>query len=219
MKKYFSVGLFLLAFFFCSEAQTKYSFGGYYSPALTSRITRSNGDLNWLKAESDKMEKADFGYALGIFTEREINNSWSARGGIGYSVFSEKIDSLDYLGIDKYTNEYRFLEIPIVATRFFGKSASNRPYLSFGYSLNYFLNKQTTYSLVGSNREESSVNKGDENQVNHALRISVGYDFALDKKWNFRAELFSTQFISTLTPGDLKRLPNSLGLSLQIRKK
>jgi hypothetical protein len=219
MKKYFSVALFLLAFFFCSEAQTKYSYGIYYSPALTSRITRTNVDLDWLKAESDRMEKADFGYTLGVYTEREINKSWSARGGIGYSVFSEKIDSLNYLGIDKYKNEYRFLEVPIVATRFFGKSASNRPYFSFGYSLNYFLNKQTTYSLVGSNREESTVIKGDENQVNHAFRISFGYDFVLDQKWNFRAELYSTQFITSLTRGDLKRYPNSLGLSIQVRRK
>lgn len=219
MKKYFSVALFLLGFFFCSEAQTKYAYGVDYSPGLTSRITRANGDLSWLKSESDKLEKPEFGYAFGLFIEREINNSWSARGGIGYSVFSEKIDSLNYLGIDKYKNEYRFLEVPIVATRFFGKSASNRPYLSFGYSLNYFLNKQTTYSLLGSNREESTVNKGDENQVNHAFRISFGYDFALDKKWSFRAELYSTQFITSLTQADLKRYPNSLGLSLQVRKK
>jgi hypothetical protein len=91
--------------------------------------------------------------------------------------------------------------------------------LSFGYSLNCFLNKQTEYSLVGSNREESTINKGDENQLNHGLRISVGCDFALDKKWNFRAELYSTQFITSLTQDDLKRYPNSLGLSLQVRKK
>jgi hypothetical protein len=219
MKKYICVALFLLAFFFSSVAQTKYSYAVYYSPALTSRITRASDDLNWLKSESDKLEKSEFGYAAGVFIEREMNNSWSVRGGIGFSVFSEKIDSLDYLGIDKYRNEYRFIEVPLVATRFFGKSALNRPYMSLGYSLNCFLNKETTYSLVGSSREESTVNKGDENQLSHALRISVGYDFALDKKWNFRAELFSTQFITSLTQSDLKRLPNSLGLSLQIRKK
>lgn len=219
MKNYLFLFIFLSAFVFESVAQTKPAFGVYYNPSFTSRITQGNSDLNWLKKEWDKLESGSMGYSLGAFAERTVTSKISLRVGAGFSTYGERADSLNNLGIDKYRTAYRFIEVPVVASYYFGENKYRRPYFSAGYTLNYFLNKSITYSLVGSNREEKTVLKGDENALCHALRFSFGVDFVLDKKWSLRTEIFVNQFVSSLTSDGVSRLPFSSGLSVQLRKK
>lgn len=216
MKNCFFVFLFLTAL--AGNAQTQPAFGVYYSPSFTSRITRANSDLNWSKKQWDKLESGGVGFAVGALAERTFSSKLSLRGGVGFSTFVERVDSLKDLGIDKCKTDYRFFEMPVVASYYFGEKKSRRSYFSVGYTLNYFLNKSITYSLVGSNRDERIVIKGDVNSLNHALRIAMGLDIILDKKWNLRTELFTSQFLTSLTQGGVKRYPTSFGISLQIRK-
>lgn len=219
MKNNIIIILFLTAFAFGSSAQTKPTFGVYYNPSFTSRITQANSDLNWLKKEWDKLESGSMGYSVGAFAERSFSSRLSVRAGVGFSSFGERADSLNDLGIDKYRTDYRFLEIPLVASYYFGENKYRRPYFSAGYTMNYFLNKSITYSMVGSNREEKTVLKGDEKSINHAVRLSFGFDFVLDKKWSLRTEIFANQFLSSLTNDGIRRMPFSSGLSVQLRKK
>jgi opacity protein-like surface antigen len=219
MKNYCFVFLFSIAFAFGSNAQTIPALGVYYSPAYTSRITQANNDLSWLKKEWDNLESGSMGYSIGAFAERSFSSSLSVRVGVGYSTFSERADSLIDLGIDKYRTDYKFIEVPVVASYYFGENKYRKPYLSAGYSMNYFLNKSITHSMVGSSREEKIVLKGDEKSINHAVRIAAGFDFVLDKKWILKTEIFASQFISSLTKDGVSLLPFSAGLSVQIRKK
>ena len=219
MKNCLFVILFLTAFVCGIEAQTKPAFGIYYSPSYTTRISKASDDLNWLKKEWDKLESGSMGYAIGAFGERSFSPKWNARAGVGFSSFGERADSLNDLGLDKYRTAYRFIEVPVVASYYFGENKYRRPYFSAGYTLNYFLNKSITYSLVGSNREEKTVIKGDEKYINHAVRIAFGFDFVLDKKWNIKTEIFANQFISSLTNDGVRRMPFAAGLSVQLRKK
>ena len=163
MKNYFFVFLFLTAF--ASNAQNKPTFGVYYNPSFTSRITQANSDLNWLKKEWDKLDSGSMGYSVGAFAERSFSSRLSVRAGIGFSSFGERADSLNDLGIDKYRTDYRFIEVPLVASYYFGENKYRRPYFSAGYTMNYFLNKSITYSMVGSNREEKTIIKGDEKSI------------------------------------------------------
>jgi hypothetical protein len=217
MKNYFFVFLFLTAF--ASNAQNKPTFGVYYNPSFTSRITQANSDLNWLKKEWDKLDSGSMGYSVGAFAERSFSSRLSVRAGIGFSSFGERADSLNDLGIDKYRTDYRFIEVPLVASYYFGENKYRRPYFSAGYTMNYFLNKSITYSMVGSNREEKTIIKGDEKSINHAVRFAFGFDFVLDKKWSLRTEIFANQFLSSLTNDGVRRMPFSSGMSVQLRKK
>ena len=219
MKNYFFVFLFLTAFVFGSNAQTKPAFGVYYNPSFTSRITQANSDLNWLKTEWDKLESGSMGYSVGAFAERSFSSKLSVRVGVGFSSFGERADSLIDLGVDEYRTDYKFIEVPVVASYYFGENKYRKPYFSAGYTMNYFLNKSITYSMVGSNREEKTVVKGDEKSINHAVRIAFGFDFVLDKKWSLKSEVFANQFVSSLTNDGVRRLPFSCGLSVQLRKK
>jgi hypothetical protein len=217
MKNCFFVFLFLIAFE--GTAQTNPAFGVYYSPSFTSRIAQANSDLSWLKKEWDKLESGSMGYSVGAFAERTFSSRFSVRAGVGFSTFEERADSLIDLGIDKYRTDYKFIEVPVVASYYFGDNKYRKPYLSAGYTMNYFLNKSITYSMVGSSREEKTVLKGDEKSINHAVRIAAGFDFVLDKKWSLRTEIFASQFVSSLTNDGVRRLPFSSGLSVQLRKK
>ncbi len=209
--------MFLIAF--ASNAQNKPAFGVYYNPSFTSRITQANSDLNWLKKEWDKLESGSVGYSVGAFAERTLSSKLSLRAGVGFSTFGERVDSLSDFGIDKYKTDYRFMEVPFVASYYFGENKNRRPYFSAGYTMNYFLNKSITYSMVGSNREEKTMIKGDEKSINHAVRFAFGFDFVLDKKWSLRTEIFANQFVSSLTNDGVRRMPFSSGLSVQLRKK
>ena len=219
MKNYLFVFLFLTAFAFGSTAQSKPAFGVYYNPSYTSRISQSKSDLSWLKKEWDRLESGSMGYSVGAFAERSFSSKFSVRVGAGFSSFGERADSLIDLGIDKYRTEYKFVEVPVVANYYFGENKYRRPYFSAGYTMNYFLNKSITYSVVGSSREEKTVLKGDEKSINHAVRFAFGFDFVLDKKWSLRTEIFASQFVSSLTNDGVRRLPFSSGLSVQLRKK
>lgn len=219
MKNYFLVFIFLTAFVCGSVAQTKQAFGVYYNPAYTVTRTNAPGELDWLKKEWDKLETGSMGYSLGAFAERTVTSKISLRVGAGFSTYGERADSLKDLGIDKYNTDYRFIEVPVVASYYIGNSKYNRPYFSAGYNLNYFLNKRITYSLLGSNREEKTVLNGDEKAISHAVRFAFGFDFELDKKWSLKTEIFANQFVSSLTNGGVRRLPFAAGLSIQLRKK
>ena len=219
MKNYLFLFIFSTVSVFGSIAQTKPAFGVYYNPAYTTSITSADGDLNWLKDEWDKLETGSFGYSVGAFAERTVTSKISLRVGAGFSTYGEHADSLNNLGIDKYRTAYRFIEVPVVASYYFGENKYRRPYFSAGYTLNYFLNKSITYSFLGSNREEKTVLKGDEKAINHALRFAIGFDFVLDKKWSMKTELFVNQFVSSLTNDGLRRMPFAAGLSIQLRKK
>ena len=124
MKNYFFVFLFLIAF--ASNAQNKPAFGVYYNPSFTSRITQANSDLNWLKKEWDKLESGSVGYSVGAFAERTLSSKLSLRAGVGFSTFGERVDSLSDFGIDKYKTDYRFMEVPFVASYYFGENKNVR---------------------------------------------------------------------------------------------
>jgi outer membrane protein W len=130
----------------------------------------------------------------------------------------ENVDSLSAVGVDLYKSNYRFIELPLVASYSFGANKYVRPYVSFGYVLNYYINNRLTYSFAGSNNEETSLVKNDFNSINHAVRISFGYDFVLDKKWNIRTECYATSFVSSLTNQGISRRPIAFGLSCGLRK-
>jgi hypothetical protein len=219
MKNYLLVFIFLTAFVFGCLAQTKSAFGVYYNPAFTTCLTKADGELKWLKDDWNNLESGSMGYSVGAFAERSFSSKWSVRAGAGFSTYGERVDSLKDLGIDKYNTDYRFIEIPVVASYYIGKSKYNRPYVSAGYTLNYFVNKSITYSLLGSTREEKTVLKGDEKAINHAVRFAFGFDFVLDKKWNLKTEVFANQFVSSLTNDGIRRMPFAAGLSVQLRKK
>ncbi len=219
MKNYLFVFLFLIAFVCGIKAQTKPALGVYYAPAYTMCMTKADGELNWLKKEWDNLESGSMGYSVGAFAERSFSSKMSIRAGAGYSTYGERADSLKDLGIDKYRTDYRFIEVPVVASYYFGENKYRRPYLSAGYTLNYFLNKTITYSLVGSNRDEKSILKGDEKNINHAVRMAFGFDFVLDKKWSLKTEIFASQFVTSLTNDGVRRMPFAAGLSVQLRKK
>jgi hypothetical protein len=219
MKNYFLIFIFSIAFVFGSVAQTKPAIGVYYNPAYTTCITKADGELNWLKDEWNKLETGSMGYSVGAFAERSFSSKMSVRAGAGFSTYGERADSLKDLGIDKYQTDYRFIEVPFIASYYIGKSKYNRPYFSAGYTLNYFLNKRIAYSLLGSNREEKTVLKGDEKAISHAVRFAFGFDFVLDKKWSLKTEIFVNQFVSSLTNDGIRRMPFAAGLSIQLRKK
>ena len=219
MKNNFLLFIFLTVFTCGTAAQTKPAFGVYYNPAYTVTKTNATIELDWLKKEWDKLETGSMGYAVGAFAERTINSKISLRVGAGFSTYGERADSLKDFGIDKYHTDYRFIEVPVVANYYIGKSKYNRPYFSAGYTLNYFLSKRITYSLLGSNREEKTVLKGDEKAISHAVRFAFGFEFVLDKKWNLKTEIFANQFVSSLTNDGLRRMPFAAGLSIQLRKK
>jgi len=219
MKNYLLVFIFLTAFVFGCLAQTKSAFGVYYNPAFTTCLTKTDGELKWLKDEWNNLESGSMGYSVGAFAERSFSAKWSVRAGAGFSTYGERADSLKDLGIDKHQTDYRFIEVPVVASYYIGKSKYNRPYVSAGYTLNYFLNKRITYSLLGSTREEKTVLKGDEKAISHAVRFAFGFDFVLDKKWSVKTEIFANQFVSSLTNDGIRRMPFAAGLSVQLRKK
>jgi hypothetical protein len=172
-----------------------------------------------MKKEWDKLESGSMGYSVGAFAERSFSSKLGVRVGAGFSSFGERADSLSDLGIDKYRTDYRFIEVPVAASYYFGENKYRRPYFSAGYTLNYFLNKSITYSFLGSNREEKTVLKGDEKAISHAVRFAFGFDFVLDKKWSMKTEIFVNQFVSSLTNDGLRRMPFAAGLSIQLRKK
>jgi hypothetical protein len=219
MKKYFLFFIVLSIFSLPGNAQTKPAVGVYYNSAFTTCITKADGELNWLKDEWKKLERGSMGYSVGGFAERSFSSKMSVRAGVGFSTYGERADSLKDLGIDKYRTDYRFIEVPLVASYYIGKSKYNRPYVSAGYTLNYFLNKRITYSLLGSSREEKTVLKGDEKAISHAVRFAFGFDFVLDKKWSVKTEIFANQFVSSLTNDGIRRMPFAAGLSVQLRKK
>jgi hypothetical protein len=219
MKNYLLLFIFSTAFVLGSIAQTKPAFGVYYNPAFTFTKTSATGDLDWLKKEWDIIETGSMGYSVGGFAERSFSSKMSVRGGVGFSTYGECADSLNNLGIDKYRTDCRFIEVPVVACYSFGANKYARPYFSVGYTLNYFVNKRITYSLLGSNREEKTVLIGDEKAISHAVRFAFGFDFVLDKKWSVKTEIFANQFVSSLTNDGIRRMPFAAGLSVQLRKK
>ena len=219
MKNYFLLFIVLTAFTFGTVAQTKPAFGVYYNPAFTVTKIKAPGGLDWLEKEWDMLESGSTGYAVGAFAERALTSKINLRVGAGFSTYGERVDSLKDLGIDKYNTDYRFVEVPVLACYSFGKNKYAQPYFSAGYNLNYFLNKRITYSLLGSNREERTILKGDEKAISHAVRFAFGFDFALDKKWNIKTEIFANQFVTSLTNDGVRRMPFAAGLSVQLRKK
>jgi hypothetical protein len=218
MKKISSLILFAFVLYFQISAQKPIAIGGYFSPSITSSLTSSSEELSWLNTDMNNISRAGYGYSAGVFGEQRISEKLSLRAGLGYSSMDENIDSLSAVGIDLFKSSYRFIELPVIVSYSFGANKYVRPYVSFGYVLNYYINNRITYSYVGSNNEETRLVKNDFNAVNHALRVSFGYDFVLDKKWNLRTECFATSFASSLTNQGITRRPFAFGVSLNLRK-
>jgi hypothetical protein len=218
MKKVGSLILFAVVFSVQISAQKSMAIGGYFSPSFTSRFTSSSEELSWLNTDMNNISRAGFGYSAGVFGEQKISEKLSFRAGLGYLSLGENVDSLSVVGVDLYKSNYRFIELPLVASYSFGANKYVRPYVSFGYVLNYYINNRITYSYAGSNNEETQLVKNDFNAINHALRVSFGYDFVLDKKWNMRAECYAASFVSSLTEQGISRRPVALGISIHLRK-
>ena len=218
MKKVGSLILFAVVLSVQISAQKSMAIGGYFSPSYTSRLTSSSEELSWLNTDMNNISRAGFGYSAGVFGEKKFSEKLSVRAGLGYLSMGENLDSLTNLGIDLYKSNYTFIELPVVASYSFGSNKYVRPFVSFGYVLNYYINNRITYSFAGSNRDETLIVKNDFNAVNHALRVSFGYDFVLDKKWNLRTECFANSFVSSLTNQGITRRPIAFGLSLNLRK-
>jgi outer membrane protein W len=175
-------------------------------------------ELDWLNNDLRAIENPAFGYTVGVNGERFISKNLSVNVGLGFSTYGQQVDSLNDLGLDLYKIQNRFIQLPIVAHYYFGENNYRRPFVSFGYSLHYFLYTQTTYSYVGSSRELSFNTSGDIKRLNHAIRIGGGYDFVLDKKWNLKSEIFFSNFITSLTSNGLKRYPMAVGFSILVSK-
>lgn len=218
MKKVGSLILFAVVLSVEISAQKLISIGGYFSPSITSRLTFASEELSWLNTDMNNISRVGFGYSLGVFGEEKISEKLSLRAGLGYSSMDENIDSLSAVGIDLFKSSYRFIEFPVIVSYSFGANKYVRPYVSFGYVLNYYINNRITYSYAGSNNEETRLVKNDFNAVNHALRVSFGYDFVLDKKWNLKTECFANSFVSSLTNQGITRRPFAFGVSLNLRK-
>ena len=218
MKKVSSLILFAVVLSVQISAQKSMAIGGYFSPSYTSRLTSSSEELSWLNTDMNNISRAGFGYSAGVFGEKKFSEKLSVRAGLGYLSMGENLDSLPSLGIDLYKSNYTFIELPVVASHSFGSNKYVRPFVSFGYVMNYYINNRITYSYAGSNNEETRLIKNDFNAVNHALRVSFGYDFVLDKKWNLRTECFANSFVSSLTNQGITRRPFAFGLSLNLRK-
>ncbi len=218
MKKFGSFILFAVVLSVQIGAQKSLAIGGYFSPSYTSRVTSSSEELSWLNTDMSNISRGGFGYSAGVFGEKKFSEKLSLRVGLGYLNMVETIDSLTDLGVDFYKSNYRFIELPVVASYSFGSNKYVRPYVSFGYVLNYYINNRIAYSYAGSNNEETLLVKNDFNSINHALRVSFGYDFVLDKKWNMRTECYATSFVSSLTEQGISRRPVAFGLSLSLRK-
>ena len=199
-------------------AQKSMAIGGYFSPSFTSSFTSSSEELSWLNNDINNISKPGFGYAVGIFGEDKISEKIRVRAGLGYLSLGENVDSLTSLGIDLYKTNYRFIELPVVASYSFGSNKYVRPFVSFGYVLNLYLNSRIIYSYAGSNREESQHIRNDFNSINHAIRLAIGYDFIVDKKWNLRTECFANSFVSSLTNQGVSRRPFAFGLSISLGK-
>ena len=218
MKKVGSLILFAVVLSVQISAQKSMAIGGYFSPSYTSRLTSSSEELSWLNTDMNNISRAGFGYSAGVFGEKKLSEKLSVRAGLGYLSMGENLDSLTSLGIDLYKSNYTFIELPVVASYSFGSNKYVRPFVSFGYVMNYYINNRITYSHAGSNNEETRLVKNDFNAVNHAFRVSIGYDFVLDKKWNLRTECFANSFVSSLTNQGITRRPIAFGLSLNLRK-
>ncbi len=218
MKKVGSLILLAVVFSVQISAQKSMAIGGYFSPSFTSSFTSSSEELSWLNTDMNNISRAGFGYSAGVFGEQKISEKLSFRAGLGYLSLGENVDSLSVVGVDLYKSNYRFIELPLVASYSFGANKYVRPYVSFGYVLNYYINNRITYSYAGSNNEETQLVKNDFNATNHALRVSFGYDFVLDKKWNMRAECYAASFVSSLTEQGISRRPVALGISIHLRK-
>lgn len=218
MKNVGSLILFAVVFSVQISAQKSMAIGGYFSPSFTSSFTSSSEELSWLNTDMNNISRAGFGYSAGVFGEKKFSEKLSVRAGLGYLSLGENVDSLSAVGVDLYKSNYRFIELPLVASYSFGANKYVRPYVSFGYVLNYYINNRITYSYAGSNNEETQLVKNDFNAINHALRVSFGYDFVLDKKWNMRAECYAASFVSSLTEQGISRRPVALGISIHLRK-
>ena len=218
MKKVGSLLLFAVVLSVQISAQKSMAIGGYFSPSYTSRLTSSSEELSWLNTDMNNISRAGFGYSAGVFGEKKFSEKLSVRAGLGYLSMGENLDSLTNLGIDLYKSNYTFIELPVVASYSFGSNKYVSPFVSLGYVLNYYINNRITYSFAGSNNEETRLVKNDFNAVNHAFRVSIGYDFVLDKKWNLRTECFANSFVSSLTNQGITRRPIAFGLSLNLRK-
>ena len=218
MKKVGSLLLFAVVLSVQISAQKSMAIGGYFSPSYTSRLTSSSEELSWLNTDMNNISRAGFGYSAGVFGEKKFSEKLSVRAGLGYLSMGENLDSLTSLGIDLYKSNYTFIELPVVASYSFGSNKYVSPFVSLGYVLNYYINNRITYSFAGSNNEETRLVKNDFNAVNHAFRVSIGYDFVLDKKWNLRTECFANSFVSSLTNQGITRRPIAFGLSLNLRK-
>jgi hypothetical protein len=218
MKKVGSLILFAVVLFVQISAQKSMAIGGYFSPSLTSRFASSSEELSWLNTDMNNISRAGFGYSAGVFGEEKISEKVSVRAGLGYLSMGENVDSLTSLGIDLYKTNYRFIEFPLIASYSFGSNKYARPFVSFGYVLNLYLNSRIIYSYAGSNREESQHIRNDFNSINHVIRLAIGYDFVVDKKWNLRTECFANSFVSSLTTQGINRRPFSLGLSISLAK-
>ena len=218
MKKVGSLILFAVVLSVQISAQKSIAIGGYFSPSYTSRLTSSSEELSWLNTDMNNISRAGFGYSAGVFGEKKFSEKLSVRAGLGYLSMGENLDSLTNLGIDLYKSNYTFIELPVVASYSFGSNKYVSPFVSLGYVLNYYINNRITYSFAGSNNEETRLVKNDFNAVNHAFRVSIGYDFVLDKKWNLRTECFANSFVSSLTNQGITRRPIAFGLSLNLRK-
>lgn len=218
MKKVGSLILFTFVLSVQISAQKSTAIGGYFSPSYTSRLTSSSDELSWLNTDMNNISRAGFGYSAGVFGEKKFSEKLSIRAGLGYLCMGENIDSLSSMGIDLYKSNYTFIELPVVASYSFGSNKYVHPFVSLGYVLNYYINNRITYSNAGSNRDETLIVKNDFNGINHAVRISFGYDFVLDKKWNLRTECFANSFVSSLTNQGITRRPIAFGLSINLRK-
>lgn len=218
MKKICSLIAFVGFLTFHVFAQSKYLVGVYFSPGYNTYLAKTSSDLSWLDTDVKRIEKAVVGYQVGAFVDRKVSEKIQISAGLGYSTYNTKIDSLEYLGIDKYTVNQRFLEVPIVARYAIGLKNYMVPYVSFAYTLNVYLNTQSTYSLAGSNRNETNVLKNDFNSLNHSLRLALGYNYSLDKKWNLRTECYVSSFVSSLTNQGIDRRPVAIGVTISLGK-
>ena len=161
MRNQFVLALFIVFFSLSVFAQEKNNLGIYFSPALTGQSVHSESELDWLKNDLRAIENPAFGYTVGINGERFVSKNLSVNVGLGFSTFGQQVDSLSDLGLDLYTIQNRFIQMPVVAHYYFGINNYRRSFVSFGYSAHFFTNTKTTYSYSGSSRELSFNTTGD----------------------------------------------------------
>ena len=217
MKKILCILLLLPLFTKAQDSTSHVFYGGIsYSNDLSYRLSKADGDIDYLKQEFDSLESSRYGFSAGVFAGYTINSALSVRAGLHFSRYGFAIDTLEEAGFTNMKFNYSYVELPIRISHVFKLQSKVQPIVSLGLYAGYLLQQKTTHFATGEPQRITYEDGQALSSINLGVIGAVGFQKNIAPNYRIQLEGAFRQSFTPVGDTPLKRYLFSTGVNFSI---